>query len=200
MYGSAQILPISEQHPLVAQSPYAATKIAADKLAESYHLSFDVPIVTARPFNTFGPRQTARAVIPTIASQLLSGKEEIFLGSLTPMRDFNYVEDTVMAIIALALCDEAVGQTVNIGSGKEWSIGDTVALLCEITGSQPKITLDQKRVRPENSEVNRLLADNSKLLALTDWRPKTNFKKGLSYTVEWIEKNMSYFDVHKYSR
>ena len=198
VYGSAQVVPISEQHPLVAQSPYAATKIAADKLAESYYLSFGLPVVTARPFNTFGPRQTARAVIPTIASQLLNGAKCISLGSLEPTRDFNYVHDTVNGIIALSLCSEAEGEVVNIGTGEEWSIAETVDLLQEISGNYAEIQIDAKRIRPKNSEVNRLVADVSKINTLTGWKRKVPFKQGLEKTCCWISKNLDKFDSHSY--
>lgn len=193
VYGSAQFVPITELHPLVGQSPYAASKIAADKLVESYHLSFGLPVVTARPFNTFGPRQTARAVIPTIASQIISGASELRLGSLTPTRDFNYVTDTVEGMIALALCKKAEGLTVNIGTGIEHSIGDVVNTLLQYSGSNAVVITDSERVRPINSEVNRLIADSSLLRGLTDWRPSVTFDKGLEYTFEWIKRNMMYF-------
>lgn len=199
VYGSAQTVPIAESHPLVGQSPYSATKIAADKLAESYFLSFDLPVVTARPFNTYGPRQTARAVIPTIASQLLSGVETLILGSLTPTRDFSYVEDTVDGMIALALCRQAEGATVNIGSGEEWSIEQTARLLMEATGRTVPIVTDSERLRPSGSEVNRLLADNSRLRTLTGWQPVTDFRGGLSKTTDWIGRNLKHFAPSAYA-
>ena len=161
VYGTAQIVPIPETHPLVGQSPYAASKIGADKLAESFYFSFGLPVVTARPFNTFGPRQTARAVIPTIASQLLAGRDRLKLGALHPTRDFNFVIDTVKGMLALALCPKAEGEVVNIGSGQERSIGQTVELLCEIVGREVEVVTDEARLRPEKSEVYRLLADNN---------------------------------------
>lgn len=198
VYGSAQTVPISETHPTVGQSPYSATKIAADKLAESYHLSFGLPVVTARPFNTFGPRQTARAVIPTIASQLLSGVKEINLGSLTPTRDFNYVSDTVDGMICLAECPPANGLTVNIGSGLEWSIEETAHLLMQITGEVVPISSSIERVRPVGSEVNRLIADNGLIRQLTNWRCETSFQEGLNKTVEWISRNLQYFKPEDY--
>ena len=200
VYGSAQFIPISEEHPLVAQSPYAASKIAADKMAESYNRSFGLPVVIARPFNTFGPRQTARAVIPTIACQLLAEREEIKLGSLTPKRDFNYVTDTANGILDLALCSAADGDSVNIGSGKDWSIMETVEMLIEITGHKPKISLDNERIRPKNSEVDQLLADNKKIRALTGWKSRVSFYEGLKLTVEWIQKNRNFFDADQYSK
>jgi NAD dependent epimerase/dehydratase len=200
VYGTAQQVPISESHPLVGQSPYAATKIGADKLTESFHLSFGLPVVIARPFNTYGPRQTARAVIPAIASQLLAGNDRLDLGALHPTRDFNYVTDTARGMIALALAANAVGRVVNIGSGQEWSIGRTVELLCEIVGRHVEVVTDQARVRPANSEVNRLLADNSLIRQLSAWQPEVSFIDGLTRTVEWIRGNPQYFDPQRYAR
>lgn len=200
VYGTAQQVPISENHPLVGQSPYSASKIAADKIAESYHLSFDLPVVIARPFNTFGPRQTARAVIPTIASQLLAGRSTLKLGALSPTRDFNFVTDTAAGMLALALCKEAEGEVVNIGTGEEWSIAHTVELLCEIVGRQVEIISDEARIRPEKSEVNRLIADNRKIATLTGWRSEVPFREGLTRTVEWVERNLTYFDVDNYAK
>lgn len=199
VYGTAQRVPIDEDHPLVGQSPYSATKIAADKMAESYHLSFGLPVVTARPFNTFGPRQTARAVIPTIASQLLSGCEALTLGSLTPTRDFNYVTDTADALIALGQCEDAEGRTVNIGTGKDWSIEETVRLLMEVCGREVPIHTDEERVRPANSEVDRLVADTQRLSALTGWAPAVPFQEGLARSVEWIGRNLSLFEPGRYA-
>jgi NAD dependent epimerase/dehydratase len=199
VYGSAQTVPISESHPLVGQSPYSATKIAADKLAESYHLSFGVPVVIARPFNTYGPRQTARAVIPTTASQLLSGVNRLKLGALSPTRDFNYVTDTVAGFLALAGCPTAQGQVVNIGSGEEWSIEAMAKLLMQITGREVPIDCEEARIRPSGSEVNRLLADNSKISTMTQWTPKVSFRKGLEETVQWIGRNMHHFDTQRYA-
>jgi nucleoside-diphosphate-sugar epimerase len=199
VYGTAQTVPIAEDHPLVGQSPYSATKIAADKLAESYHLSFKLPVVTARPFNTYGPRQTARAVIPTIASQLLAGVPELTLGGLSPTRDFNFVADTAAGMVALALCQAAEGEVVNIGSGEEWSIEQTAQLLMEVTGRKVPIRCDQERVRPSASEVNRLLADNSKISHLTGWRPRVPFRDGLARTAEWIKRNPDRFETGRYA-
>jgi dTDP-glucose 4,6-dehydratase len=199
VYGTAQAVPISETHPLVGQSPYAATKIAADKLAESFHRSFKLPVVTARPFNTYGPRQTARAVIPTIASQLLSGVESLKLGSLATTRDFNYVLDTVGGMIALVLSHVAEGHAVNIGTGREWSIEQTARLLMDITGRNVPIVCEEARIRPAGSEVNRLVADNTLIKSLTGWTPQTDFPKGLAHTVEWIRRNLSLFSPARYS-
>lgn len=200
VYGTAQTVPISESHPLVGQSPYSATKIGADKLAESYHLSFGLPVTTARPFNTFGPRQTARAVIPTIAGQLLSGVETLQLGALHPTRDFNYVSDTAAGLLALALCDEAVGSVVNIGSGQEWSIAQTVRLLCDIVGRDVEIVTDESRIRPDASEVLRLMADTTRLQTLTGWKSQVPFRDGLTRTVDWISRNLAHFTAQDYAQ
>lgn len=200
VYGSAQTVPINESHPLVGQSPYSASKIGADKMAESFHLSFGLPVVTARPFNTFGPRQTARAVIPTIASQLLAGCSKLTLGTLTPTRDFNYATDTANGMLALALCKAAEGRVVNIGSGEEWTIGKTAELLMEITGRRVEIVSEDSRIRPEKSEVNRLLADASQIRALTGWKSEVPFREGLTRTARWVEKNLHLFDVERYSK
>lgn len=200
VYGSAQQVPIPESHPLVGQSPYSASKIGADKMAESFHLSFGLPVVTARPFNTFGPRQTARAVIPTIASQLLAGATQLKLGALDPTRDFNYATDTAAGMLALALCRQAEGRVVNIGSGEEWSIGRTVELLCEIVGRAPEIVTEQSRIRPEKSEVNRLLADNRLIHQLTGWRSQVPFREGLIRTVDWMRHNLHFFSPDQYAR
>jgi len=199
-YGSAKFTPINESHPLSGQSPYSASKIGADKLVESFNLSFDLPVVTARPFNTFGPRQTARAVIPTIASQLASGNEEIKLGALSPTRDFNYVTDTAAGMIELAITDDTNGEVINIGSGEEWSIKETVELLLKISGKNAKIVIDEVRLRPENSEVDRLIADNSKISKLTNWKSNVSFYDGLNYTYDWVEKNIHLFDANSYTR
>lgn len=200
VYGTAQRVPIDEDHPLVGQSPYSASKIAADKMAESFHLSFQLPVVTARPFNTFGPRQTARAVIPTIASQLLAGCTELKLGALHPTRDFNFATDTARGMMALALCREAEGRVINIGSGEEWSIQQTIDMLMEITGKHVPIVSDQERIRPERSEVNRLLADNTLIRKLTGWTSQVPFREGLERTATWIEKNLRYFQPQRYAR
>jgi NAD dependent epimerase/dehydratase len=198
VYGTAQKVPIDEDHPLVGQSPYSASKIAADQIALSFHRSFELPVVVARPFNTFGPRQTARAVIPTIASQLLSGAETLKLGALSPTRDFTFVSDTVEALIALADCDKAMGQVLNIGTGEERSIEETARLLMKICGRDIPIISEEERTRPEKSEVNRLLADTTRLQEATGWSPLTHFEKGLRRTVDWISENLDYFDPNRY--
>ena len=199
VYGTAQTVPISERHPLVGQSPYAATKIAADKLAESFHLSFKLPVATARPFNTYGPRQTARAVIPTIASQLLSGAPSLKLGSLATTRDFNYVLDTVSGMMALALSQKAEGHAINIGTGHEWSIEQTARMLIDITGREIPIVCEDTRIRPAASEVSRLIADNTLIKSLTGWTPQTQFREGLERTAEWVGRNVGLFSPAQYS-
>jgi NAD dependent epimerase/dehydratase len=198
-YGTAQSVPISEEHPLVGQSPYSASKIAADMMAESYFRSFDLPVVIARPFNTYGPRQTARAVIPTIACQLLAGVSKLKLGMLTPTRDFNFVSDTAAGLLALSLCSEAIGEVVNIGTGREWSIGETVDMLVDIIGHEVEILSEEARIRPEKSEVHRLVADNAKIKSLTNWSPEVEFRDGLSLTVDWIRQNAQHFDIDSYA-
>jgi NAD dependent epimerase/dehydratase len=200
VYGTARTVPIDESHPLVGQSPYSATKIGADALVDSFYRSFGLPVVTARPFNTFGPRQTARAVIPTIAAQLLSGANELKLGALTPTRDFNYATDTTDGMIALATCREAEGQVANIGSGREWSIEETARLLMKICGRYIDIVTEETRLRPEKSEVNRLLADNRRIRDLTGWEPRMAFEDGLRLTTAWIEANLDHFDPARYTR
>lgn len=200
VYGSAQTVPITEDHPLAGQSPYSASKIGADKLAESYHLSFGLPVVTARPFNTYGPRQTARAVIPSIASQLIAGVTTLKLGALTPTRDFNFATDTAAGILALSLCPEAEGQVVNIGSGEEWSIQQVVDLLMEITGRRVVLETDEARIRPQKSEVNRLVADPSRIRQLTGWKSRVPFRTGLKRTVDWIARHLEHFTPTTYAR
>ena len=188
VYGTAQYVPIDEKHPLQPQSPYSASKIAADAMAMSFYNAFNLPVTVVRPFNTYGPRQSARAVIPTIISQIASGKKEIELGDITPTRDFNYVEDTCRGFIALAESDEAIGQTVNIGSNFEISVGDTLNLIKEIMNSDVKFITDDQRLRPEKSEVFRLWCDNTLINSLTGFEPQVNIKEGLTRTVEWFSK------------
>lgn len=199
VYGSAQYVPIDERHPLQGQSPYSASKIGADKMAESYYTSFDLPVATIRPFNTYGPRQSARAVIPTIISQLLGGKEKISLGSLTPTRDFNYVKDTVEGFIKVAESDASIGQVINIGSGREISIGSLVDKIISITGVNVEVESEDNRRRPEKSEVNRLLCDNKRAQELLGWAPKYTLDDGLRATVEWIKENMGRFKTSIYN-
>ncbi len=189
VYGTARFVPITEEHPLQGQSPYSASKIGADQLAFSFYSSFNTPVVTIRPFNTYGPRQSARAVIPTVITQIANGKRKIKLGSLHPTRDFNYVKDTVRGFIAAAQSD-IVGEVINIGSNYEISIGDTVNLISEIMNVDLEIDTDQQRLRPQNSEVERLWADNSKAKRLLNWEPiyasKEGLKRGLSETIDWF--------------
>jgi len=198
-YGTALYVPIDEKHPMQGQSPYSASKIGADKMAESFYRSFNMPIATIRPFNTYGPRQSARAVIPTIISQILAGKKEIKLGSLTPTRDFNYVKDTAEAFVKIAESDAAIGEVINAGSNYEISIGDTVKKIIDIIGHDVKIICDEERIRPEKSEVNRLWADNTKIKEITGWTPKYSIDDGLKETVEWIKNNMDKFKTDIYN-
>lgn len=186
VYGTAQYVPIDEKHPLQPQSPYSASKIAADSMALSFFNSFDLPITIARPFNTYGPRQSARAVIPTIITQIANGINEIKLGDLSPTRDFNYVEDTCRGFISIAENDTTIGEVVNIGSNKEISIHDTLELIKDLMSSDVEIIQDNIRLRPENSEVFRLWCDNSKIEKLTGYKPQVNLEKGLKKTIEWI--------------
>jgi len=188
VYGTAQYTPIDEKHPFQGQSPYSATKIGADRLAESFYRSFSTPVVIVRPFNTYGPRQSARAVIPTIITQLLLGATQLQLGSLTPTRDFNYVADTVAGFISLAQTDAAVGKEINIATGQERTIGDVARFLLQQINPQATILTDEQRLRPEASEVMRLLGDNTLITTLTDWRPKYNLEAGLSATIAWFRQ------------
>lgn len=192
VYGSAQFVPITEKHPLQGQSPYSATKIAADQLAHSFHSSFDLPVVTIRPFNTYGPRQSARAVIPAIITQIASGQRTIKLGATTPTRDFSYVQDIVSGFIAALTSDGGLGEVVNLGSNFEISIGDTAQLIAETMDATIEIISDEVRMRPENSEVERLWADNTKARDLLGWQPKfiglDGFKRGLAETIDWFTK------------
>jgi len=201
VYGTARYVPIDEQHPLQPQSPYSASKIAADAMAMSFHNAFELPLVIARPFNTYGPRQSARAVIPTIITQIASGKTTIKLGDVTPTRDFNYVTDTCCGFLALAKCSAAIGQTVNIGSNYEISVGDTVALIRELMGSQVEFMLDEDRIRPQGSEVFRLWCDNRRLHELTGYRPAVDIRAGLQKTIEWFirPENLSHYKADIYN-
>lgn len=206
VYGTAQFVPITEKHPLKGQSPYSATKIAADQLAYSFYASFGVPVVTIRPFNTYGPRQSARAVIPTIISQLLAGKKNIKLGSLAPTRDFNYIEDTVNGFIAgLNAGEDAVGEVFNIGSNYEISIGNTAALIAEIMNVTISLEEDSVRLRPKDSEVERLWADASKAREILNWIPtyagEPGLRKGLEKTIEWFRRpeNIAQYKVDQYN-
>lgn len=193
VYGTARRVPIDESHPLQGQSPYSASKIGADMLAESFHRSFDLPVAIIRPFNTYGPRQSARAVIPTILSQLYAGATEIRLGVLSPTRDFNFVADTVEGFLCLGRAEAAVGKVVNIGSGREISIGALVALLCEITGKRAEIRCDETRLRPAQSEVERLLCDASLAARLLGWKPGHTLEQGLEITARWVKDHPGHF-------
>lgn len=199
VYGTALYVPIDEDHPLQGQSPYSATKIGADQLALSFYRSFNLPVTLVRPFNTFGPRQSARAVIPTIISQLLAGKEEIKLGSLTPTRDFNYVKDTANGFLEIALSDKTIGEVVNIATQKEISIGDLANELIRQINPKAKIVCDEQRLRPEKSEVNRLLGKNEKIMKLTNWKPQYTFEEGIAETIEFIKNNMDKYKVDIYN-
>lgn len=199
VYGTAQYVPIDEKHPLQGQSPYSASKIGADMIAESFYRSFETPVSIIRPFNTYGPRQSARAVIPTIISQILSGKYEIELGALTPTRDFNYVKDTVEGFIKIAESDKTIGKVTNIGTGKEISIKELVEKISKLMNKEINIICEEERIRPEKSEVNRLCACNKQALAITDWKPQYTLDEGLKETIEWIKENLNYFKTDIYN-
>lgn len=189
VYGTAQYVPIDETHPLQPQSPYSASKIGADAIAMSFHNSFNIPLIIARPFNTYGPRQSARAVIPTIISQIASGKKKIQLGDMSPTRDFNYVLDTCRGFIDLLSCDAAIGETINIGSNFEISIQDTLEIIRDIMKSDVEFIVDEQRCRPKNSEVFRLWCDNKKINSLTGFKPEFSIYQGLKETVVWFSKS-----------
>lgn len=188
VYGTAQYAPIDEKHPFQGQSPYSATKIGADRLAESFYRSFQTPVTIVRPFNTYGPRQSARAVIPTIITQLLLGATELKLGSLKPTRDFNYVKDTAQGFIALAGCDSAVGKEVNIATNSEISVGDIAQVLIDELNPSAKIVTEDDRLRPDASEVFRLIGDNSLIKSLTGWAPEYDIRRGLQDTIQWFKE------------
>ncbi len=191
VYGTARFVPITEEHPLQGQSPYSATKIAADQLAYSFYASFGLPVVIARPFNTYGPRQSARAVIPTIITQIANGKRRIKLGAVSPTRDFNYVRDTVAGLMAVLDSGRGLGEVINLGSNFEISIGDTAKLIAEVMNADVEIVSEQVRLRPENSEVERLWADNSKAARIFGWQPayggRDGFRRGLVEAVDWFK-------------
>lgn len=199
VYGTAQYVPIDEKHPFQGQSPYSATKIGADRLAESFYRSFNMPITIVRPFNTYGPRQSARAVIPTIITQLLAGKEELHLGSLSPTRDFNYVKDTVDGFLEIANSQKSIGEEINIATQHEISIGQLAQELINQINPDVRIISDDQRLRPENSEVHRLLGSNEKIKRLTNWTPKYTLKTGLAETIEWIKNNLDRFKTDIYN-
>lgn len=199
VYGTAKYVPIDELHPFQGQSPYSATKIGADRIAESFYRSFNLPITIVRPFNTYGPRQSARAVIPTIITQLLAGKEEIKLGSLTPTRDFNFVKDTADGFITIAESSITIGEEINIATQKEVSIGDLAKELIHQINPNAKIICEEERLRPEKSEVNRLLGSNKKILQLTGWKPKYSLEEGLAETIEFLKNNLDKYKIDIYN-
>lgn len=198
VYGTAQFVPISETHPLQGQSPYSASKIGADKLAESYFRSFELPVVTVRPFNTYGPRQSARAVLPTIITQCLAGKT-VRLGSLTPTRDLNFVSDTAAGFMACAAHPDAVGRTLNIGSGREISVGDLAQLTASLIGADVRIECEDQRLRPPGSEVERLLADNRLAAEVVGWKPAVSLETGLQRTIDWFRENAGSYRADVYN-
>ncbi|AEV70395.1 NAD-dependent 4,6-dehydratase LegB [Acetivibrio clariflavus] len=199
VYGTAKYVPIDESHPFQGQSPYSASKIGADRIAESFYRSYDLPVTIVRPFNTYGPRQSARAVIPTIISQLLSGKTEIKLGNLSPTRDFNFVKDTVNGFIEIAKSDKTIGEEINIASGVEISIGDLFEELRLQINKDAKIINDEIRLRPEKSEVDRLLGSNKKIMQLTNWQPKYDLRAGLKETISWFKDNLDKYKTDIYN-
>jgi NAD dependent epimerase/dehydratase len=198
-YGSALRVPIDEDHPLQPQSPYSASKIGGDMMALSYWHAFELPVAVVRPFNTYGPRQSTRAVIPTILTQLHGGAREVHLGATAPTRDFNYVDDTVSGFLAVSACDRAVGHVVNVGSGREISIGDLVDLLVRTTGSSATVVVDPDRVRPAGSEVDRLLCDNTRAREWAGWTPQVPLEEGLRRTSEWVKENLHLLDTEGYA-
>ena len=199
VYGTARYVPIDEEHPLQGQSPYSASKIGADKIAESFYCAFDLPVAIIRPFNTYGPRQSARAVIPTIITQALT-KEKIFLGSLHPTRDYTYIKDVVEGFIKVAESSKSVGEVINIGSNFEISIGDLANKIISLAGKNAEIIADPARVRPQDSEVERLWCDNTKAKRLLGWEPKTSLDDGLKRTIEWISDNINLYKPELYNR
>ncbi len=198
-YGTAQYIPIDEKHPLVGQSPYSATKIAADQLAISYYRSFNLPVKIVRPFNTFGPRQSARAIIPTIITQILSGYDTIKVGNLHPTRDLTYVKDTVLGFYEIFNSNSLFGEVTNIGMNFEISMQDLINQIVKLIGKNINIISDTSRIRPANSEVERLYCNNSKLLSNTNWKPKYNLETGLIETIKWIEQNLSIYKADLYN-
>ena len=198
-YGSAQYVPIDEKHPLVGQSPYSASKIGADQMAISYHRSFGLGVKVARPFNTYGPRQSARAIIPTIISQILAGKTDIKLGSLRPTRDLTFVKDTVEGFLEIHRSNDARGEVVNIGNNEEISIGELAKLIGDLMNVSLRISSDEKRIRPALSEVERLKCDNSKILEMSAWKPKFTLEAGLLNTIQWLTSHLHLYEPEKYS-
>lgn len=198
-YGTAQYVPIDEKHPSVGQSPYAASKIAADQMALSYYRSFGVPVKIARPFNTYGPRQSARAIVATIITQILNGQNELRLGNLSPTRDFTYVKDTVLGFLEIAKSEQLLGEATNIGAGDEISIGDLARLIATLMQRNVNIVEDKQRLRPGKSEVERLLCDNSKILQKTSWTPRYDLNKGLLETIRWVEQHRDLYKAGIYN-
>lgn len=199
VYGTAQYIPIDEKHPFQGQSPYSASKIGADRMAEAFFRSFKIPISIVRPFNTYGPRQSARAVIPTVISQLLGGCEEIKLGALTPTRDFVFVKDTTRGFMEIAKCNEAIGKEINIATANEISIGELAQTMINIINPNASIKCDEQRIRPENSEVERLNGDNRLLYSLTGFKPQTTLEEGLTITTEWVKENLNRYKFNEYN-
>ena len=199
VYGTARYVPIDELHPYQGQSPYSATKIGADRLAESFYRSFEMPITIVRPFNTYGPRQSARAVIPTIISQLLAGKTEIELGALSPTRDFNYVKDTANGFLAISKQDNCIGEEINIATQNEISVGELAAEMIAQINPNAKIICDEQRLRPEKSEVNRLLGSNEKIKRLTGWEPQYTLRQGLAETIQFLKENLDKYKTDIYN-
>lgn len=202
VYGTAKYVPIDEKHPRQPQSPYSATKIGADAIAQSFYNAFDLPVVTARPFNTFGPRQSARAIIPTIITQIAAGRDKIRLGDLSPTRDFNYVADTAAGFIALGEAPGIEGRDINIATGREVSMAKTLETIAQLMGREVEEVVDTERLRPAKSEVNRLLGDNSLITSLTDWRPRHTLEEGLQKTIDWFVKpeNLAKYKIDIYNR
>lgn len=198
VYGTAKYVPIDEQHPFQGQSPYSATKIGADRLAESYYRSFDLPVTIVRPFNTYGPRQSSRAFIPTLITQLLSGKEEIKLGALHPTRDFNYVKDTVQGFIEILKSDQTIGQEINIATGSEISMGALAQMMIDQINPKACIVEDEIRLRPAKSEVERLLGCNKKIKSMTDWTAQYTLEAGIAETVEWLKEHLDTYKIDQY--
>lgn len=199
VYGTARYVPIDENHPYQGQSPYSATKIGADRLAESFYRSFNLPVTIVRPFNTYGPRQSARAIIPTVITQLLGGINEIKLGALSPTRDFNYVKDTANGFISIMESDNTIGEEINISTQTEISIGDVAKEIISIINPKAKIVCDEERIRPEKSEVNRLLGANEKIKRLTNWKQSYSFNEGLKETIEWFNNNILKYKYNIYN-
>lgn len=198
-YGTAQYVPIDENHPMVGQSPYSATKIAADQLSISYYKSFDLPVKIVRPFNTYGPRQSARAIIPTVISQILSNRRILKLGNLTPTRDLTFVKDTANGFFQIATSEGLFGEITNIGMSEEISVGNLVQLIADLIGEKVEIVSDEQRIRPDKSEVERLYCNNTKILTNTLWKPKFTLESGLIETIDWIKNNLSYYKTDIYN-